>query len=91
MFELREKYKVIRNISKCSFIRCSPSKISTINTANSQININIAREDSFISLLNIYLDLFFDVLHAATGNINADSNVIRLVNSDKIVYLVVIS
>ena len=80
MFNLCEKYEVDRRILKCDYIRYSPSEISTINTANSQIYINIPREDSVISLLNSYLDLNFDVVHAATNNRYADNNDIRLVN-----------
>ena len=38
------------------------------------------REDSVISLLNSYLDLKFDVVHAATNNRYVDGNDIRLVN-----------
>ena len=81
MFKLIEKYEVDRRILKCDYKRCSPSEISTINTANSQIYINIPREDSLISLLKSYLDLNFDVVHAATNNRYADNNDIRLVNS----------
>ena len=80
MFKLIDKYEINRDILKCDYIRYSPSEISTINTANSQIYINIPREDSVISLLNSYLDLNFDVLHAATNNRYADNNDIRLVN-----------
>ena len=80
MFNLCEKYEVDRGILKCDYIRYSPSEISTINTANSQIYINIPKEDSVISLLNSYLDLNFDVGHAATNNRYADGNDIRLVN-----------
>ena len=80
MFNLCEKYEVERRILKCDSIRYSQSEISTINTANSQIYINIPREDSVISLLNSYLDLVFDVVHAATNNRYADNNNIRLVN-----------
>ena len=80
MFNLCEKYEVDRRILKCDYIRYSPSEISTINTANSQIYINIPREDSVISPLKSYLDLNFDVLHAATNNRYADGNDIRLVN-----------
>ena len=68
MFNLCENYKVDRRILKCDYIRYSPSEISTINTANSQIYINIPREGSIISLLNSYLYLNFDVVHAATNN-----------------------
>ena len=80
MFNLCEKYEVDRRTLKCDYIRYSPSEISTINTANSQIHINIPREDSPISLLNSYFDLDFDVVHAATNNRYADGNEIRLVN-----------
>ena len=80
MFKLSEKYEINRDILKCDYIRYSPSEISTINTANSQVYINIPREDSVISLLNSYLELNFDVLHAATNNRYADGNDIRLVN-----------
>ena len=55
MFKLNEKYEINRNILKCDFIRYSPSEISGINTPNSQICINIPREDSVVSLLNSYL------------------------------------
>ena len=80
MFKLNDKSEFVRNILKCDFIRESPFEISTINTANSQIYINIHREDSVISLLNIYLDLNFDVLHAATGNRFSDGSDMRLIN-----------
>ena len=80
MFKLTEKYEINRDILKCDYIRYSPSAISTINTANSQVYINIPREDSVISLSNSYLELNFDVLHAATNNRYVDGNDIRLVN-----------
>ena len=65
---------------KCEYIRFSPSEISTINTPNSQIYINIPREDSVISLLNSYLEVNFDVLKAATNDRYANTDNIRLVN-----------
>ena len=80
MFKLNEKYKINRDILKCDYIRYSPSEISTINTANSQVYINIPREDSVISLLSSYLELSFDILHAVTNNRYVDGNNIRLVN-----------
>ena len=80
MFKLSENYSINRDIKKCDYIRYSPSEKSTINTANSQVYINIPREDSVISLLNSYLELNFDVLHAATNNRYVDGNDIRLVN-----------
>ena len=80
MFKLSEKYETNRDILKCDYIRYSPSEISTINTANSQIYINIPREDSVISLLNSYIELNFDVLRADNSNRYIDNNDIRLVN-----------
>ena len=80
MFKLNEKYEINRDILKCDYIRYSPAEISTINTANSQVYINIPREDSVISLLNSYLELNFDVLQAVTNNRYVDGNDIRLVN-----------
>ena len=79
MFKLSENYEVNRRILKCDYIRYSPAEISTINTANSQIYINIPREDSVISLLNSYLELNFDILQATTNNRFVDANDIRLV------------
>ena len=80
MSKLSENNEIDRRILKCDYIRYSPAEISTINTANSQIYINIPREDSVISLLNSYLELNFDVLQAATNNRYVDANDIRLVN-----------
>ena len=80
MFKLNEKYEINREILKCDYIRYSPSEISTINTANSQVYINIPREDSVISLLNSYLELNFDMLRADNSNRYIDNNDIRLVN-----------
>ena len=80
MFKLSEKNSVNRDITKCDYIRYSPTEISTINTAYSQVYIIIPREDFVFSLLNSYLELNFDVLHAATNNRYVDGNDIRLVN-----------
>ena len=80
MFKLSERYQIDRRIQKCDYIRYSPSEISTINAANSQIYINIPREDSLISLLKSYIDLNFDVLNATTGNRYADGADIWLIN-----------
>ena len=80
MFKLNENYEVDRRITKCDYLRYSPSEINPISTANSQINVNIPRELSVISLLNNYLDLNFDVNHADTNNWYVDNNDIRLNN-----------
>ena len=80
MFELNENYEVYRSNLKCDYIRYSSSEISTINTANSQIYINIPRRDSVISLLNCYVALNFDVFYAASSDTYRDGSDIRLVN-----------
>ena len=80
MFKLTENYDIDRRILKCDYIRYSPAEISTKNTANSQIYINIPREDSVISLLNSYLELNFDILRVDNNNRYVDANDIRLVN-----------
>ena len=85
MLELKEKYEINREILTCDYIRYSPSEISTINTANSQMYINIPREHSIISMLNSFLDLKFDVVHAATNNRYVHGNDVRLVNLGSIV------
>ena len=80
MFKLSERYQIDRRVQECDYIRYSPSEISTINTANSQIYINIPREDSLISLLKSYIDLNFDVLNATTSNRYVDGADIWLIN-----------
>ena len=80
MFKLNENYEVDRRILKCDSIRYSPAVTSTINTPNSQIYINLPREDSVISLLNSYLDLNFEVVKRADNSRYGNGNDIRLVN-----------
>ena len=84
VFKRNEKYEGHRNILNCDYNRYSPSEIGTINTANSQMYINIPREDSVISRLNSFLDLNVDIIHAATGNLYAEGNDIKLINSGPI-------
>ena len=74
MFKLNENYEVDRRILKCDYIRYSPAKTSTIKTPNSQIYINIPREDSVISLLNSYLDLSFEVIKRADNSRYGNGN-----------------
>ena len=80
MFKLNENYEVDRKILKCEYIRYSPAERSTINTPNSQIHINIPRENSVSSLLNSLLDLSFEVIKRADNSRYANDNDIRLVN-----------
>ena len=80
MFKLNENYEVDRRILKCDYISYSPAETSTINTPNSQIYINIPREDSVISLLKSYLNLKFEVMKKADNNRYGNGNDIKLVN-----------
>ena len=80
MFKLNENYEVDRRILKCDYIRQSPAETSTINTPNSQIYINLPREDFVISLLNSYFDLNFEVIKKADNSRYGNGNDIRLVN-----------
>ena len=80
MFKLNENYEVDRRILKCDCIGYSPAETSTINTPNSQIYINIPREDSATFLLNSYLDLNFEVIKKADNSRYGNNDDIRLVN-----------
>ena len=79
MFKLNENYEVDRRILKCDYFRYSPAETSTINTSNSQIYINIPREDGVISLLNSSLDLNFEVIKKADDSRYGNGNDIKLV------------
>ena len=79
MFTLNQKYDIDRNILKSDHILSSPSEISKINIANSQIHINIHGEDSVISLLKYYPNLKFNVLEAASTSRYVDANDTRLI------------
>ena len=57
-----------------------PAETSTINTPNSQMYINIPRDDSVICLLNSYLDLNFEVMKKADNSRHGNGNDIKLVN-----------
>ena len=65
---------------KSDFIRYSPAETPTIDSPNSQIYINIPREDSVISLLNSFLDMNFEVIKGADNSRYANGIDIRLVN-----------
>ena len=69
-----------RKIQKCDYIKHSPAETSTINTPNSQIYINVPREDSVISLLNSFLDLNSEGLKKADDSRYANGNDLSLVN-----------
>ena len=74
-----------RGIQKCDSITYSPSALSTINTPNSQTNINTIRGDSVNSFIFSLRRLIFDVIHAANNNRYKDGDVILLVGLGPIV------
>ena len=80
MFKLNENYEVDRRILKSEYIRFSPAETSAINTPNSQIYINLSRENSVVSLINSYLDLNFEVTKKADKSRYANGDDKRLVN-----------
>ena len=65
---------------KCDYFLYSPAEISTIILPNSQIYINIHREDSVISLLYSCLEINFEVIRKADNSRYTNGNDIRLVN-----------
>ena len=68
MFYSNEKYEVDRSVLKCDGKRYSPAEVGTTTTANSQTYINRPTEDFFISLINSYLDLNFEVIKKADNS-----------------------
>ena len=91
MFKLNENYGVDRRILKCDYIRYSAAETSTKNLPNSQIYINIPREDSVISLLNSNLDLKFEVIKKVDDSRYGNGNDIKLVNLDRLLCLVILN
>ena len=87
MFKLNEKIELNRNFLEFDYNRYPPSEKSTTNTANSETYINKPREHSVISLLNSYIDLSFDVLHAASNDRYVYNDDIRLVDLGSITFL----
>ena len=78
MLKLNDNYEVALRSIKCDDIRYSPSEISTISTGTSKFCTNLDTFQLFlVSLLNIYLELNFGVLHAVdntTYAIGSDKN-----------------
>ena len=53
MFKTSKNYEVDRKILKFEYIRYSPAEISTKSTPNSQLYLNIPRQDSVIILIEL--------------------------------------
>ena len=62
MFKLKKNYRSDRTVVKCDFLKFSPVETSTINTPNTQVYINIPKEDSVFSFLKSYLVLNFEFI-----------------------------
>ena len=80
MFKLNEKNEFDRRILECDYIHSSSAETSTKNTTNSQIYLNVPREDSVIGLLNSYLDLNFEVVKKTDNSRYVNGNDIKLFN-----------
>ena len=79
MFKLSENYEVERKILEYDYLNFSHTETSTIITPNSEINVNIPREVSVISLLIGSPDLNFEVIKKADINRYANDSDIKLV------------
>ena len=90
MFELNGKHEIDRRILECDCILYSPAAVSTINTPNSQIYINISREGSVNSLIKSHLDLNFEVIRKADNNIYGDGNDKRQINLGPTVFITIL-
>ena len=85
MFKLNEIYEVHGIILKCGYIRYSPAETTTRNIPNSQICINIPREDSVFSSLNSYQVLKFETIIKADKSRCANGNDLQFINLTSIV------
>ena len=68
MFNLSQKHAVDRPILTCDYIRYTPPSLNLVNADKNQVSIDISKEDSAISLEDIYLELELDVTHSAGGH-----------------------
>ena len=78
-FNLKNTKKLSREFYKSDFYRYIPSSLTTVNNNNSNITINLPREDSYISLQKSYILIDFEVTHVDDTKY-ANGDVISLVN-----------
>ena len=69
---------LIIQLKKLDFMKYSSSSLATINNNNSNISINVPREDAYICLQNSYISLYFEGLKSDNTRY-ADVDEIRLV------------
>ena len=79
MFSLKSKYTLEKPIQKNDFIKYSPSSLATINNANSNISVNLPKEDAYICLQHSFISVEFEVFKKDDTKFN-DSDEIILVN-----------
>ena len=80
-FDLKNNKLLSRELYKADFYRYSPTSLATVNIDISNIDINIPREDSYISLQNSYVLFEFEVTHNDVATTHyAANNEISLVN-----------
>ena len=81
MFDLKNNKLLSRELYKADFYRYSPTFLATVNNNNSDIDINIPREDGYISLQNSYVLVEFEVRDNVVATTHyAANNEISLVN-----------
>ena len=81
MFNLKNTETLAKELYKSDFRRYSTSSLANINNNNSNIEINIPRENTYISLQTIYISLQFNVTpNVAANTQNAINNAISLGN-----------
>ena len=80
LFSLGNTHEVDRSLLIFDYIRSSPLSFYQIDTGKVQFFCDIPRKSSVLSLKDSYLELPFDVLHAADDTVYAVANEIRLVN-----------
>ena len=86
-FNLKNTKKLSRELYKSDFYRYIPSSLATVNNNNSNITINLHREDSYISLQNSYILINFEVTHNDDTKY-ANGDAISLVNLGPVAFLV---
>lgn len=62
MFNLKSNYEINRPLLKENYRRYNPTSLSTINTNNSLITIQVPREDAYICLKDSYIDLEIEIV-----------------------------
>ena len=72
-------YGYNNDIHKSKIIKYKPNNLATMNTVNTNININLNREENHLNLHDSYLEIEF-VLSDDAGGVFANNANIRLVN-----------